>query len=257
MGAEGLPRGRPAPHDRLLPRVPLKPELTVVVPCRDEEGSVVRYPDELLAPLDALGLRWEAVIVDDGSRDGTAAAAEALAARRPEVRVVRLPANRGLGGALRAGFSAAEGEWIATIDADLTFRPASLGELLAEAKARDADLAAGSPFLRRGDLDAVPWARRLPSLLLNSLYRGLFGFALSAYTPVFRLYRAGPLRELPLESEGFEINAEIAALAMTRHWRVAEVPVPLGVRAAGVSKLARGRELSRHLRLIARLLASS
>lgn len=196
------------------------------------------------------------MIVDDGSLDETASVADSLAASRPHVRVVRLSPNRGLGGALRAGFEAARGEWIATLDADLTFRPEQLAELLAKAKEEKADLVSGSPFLRPGDMGDVPWARRLPSLMLNALYRGLFGLSLTSYTPVFRLYRAARLRELTLTSVGFEINAEIASRAMTRRWRVREVPTPLGTRSEGVSKLSRGREFARHLRLIARLLTS-
>lgn len=195
------------------------------------------------------------MIVDDGSTDGTAAAAAALTASRPEVSVVALTPNRGLGGALRAGFSAARGEWIATLDADLTFRPENLKALLAAAKTADADLVAGSPYLRAGDLKAIPWARRLPSLMLNALYRGLFSLALTSYTPVFRLYRAAKLKDLALTSDGFEINAEIAARALRDGWRAAEVPAALETRVSGVSKLRRWRELSRHLKLIARLLA--
>ena len=224
-----------------------------MVPCRDEAGNLPRYARELFPALDALGVSWEAVIVDDGSRDGTAAAAAALAAAEPRARVVTLSPNRGLGGALRAGFAAAKGELVATLDADLTFPPEYLKDLLAAAK--DADLVAGSPYLRPEGLRDVPWARRLPSLMLNALYRGLFGMKLTAYTPVFRLYRASLLRSMTLVSEGFEINAEIAARALLARRPVAEVHAPLLARTAGVSKLRRWRELRRHAALILRLLA--
>ncbi|MDX6770795.1 MAG: glycosyltransferase family 2 protein [Elusimicrobiota bacterium] len=225
----------------------------MVVPCHDEEGNLARYAAELLPALASLGRSFEVVIVDDGSNDGTGAAAARLAAADPRVRVVSLTPNRGLGGALRAGFAACRGEWVATLDADLTFRPAALAGLLEKADA-GADLVAGSPYLRPGDMAGVPWARRLPSLMMNALYRGLFGLALTAYTPVFRLYRAARLRELTLTSEGFEINAEIAARALLDGWKVAEAPAALETRVAGASKLRRWRELSRHAALIARLL---
>ncbi|MFI5362065.1 MAG: glycosyltransferase family 2 protein [Elusimicrobiota bacterium] len=231
--------------------------MTVVVPCHNEEGNVPRYADELLPALDAAGASYEVLIVDDGSTDATAAAAAAFAAARPEARVLRLPANRGLGAALRAGFAAARGEWIATLDADLTFRPAALREMLLAARAQGADLVAGSPYLRPGDMAGVPWLRRLPSLMINALYRGLFGLSLTAYTPVLRLYRASRLRELALTAEGFEINAEIAARGLQAGWRVAEIPAALETRMSGVSKLRRGRELARHLSLISRLLAAA
>lgn len=238
----------------MVPTGRLKPLLSVVVPCRDEVENLPRFPRELFAPLDALGVPWEAVIVDDGSRDGTSAEAHALAASRAGVTVATLVNGRGLGGALRAGFSAATGEWLAAVDADLTFRPEDLGAMLAVARETGADMVSGSPYLRRGDLDAVPWSRRLPSLMLNAFYRGVFGTTLTSYTPMFRVYRAARLRELPLVSDGFEISAEIAARARQSGWKTAEVPVPLGVRSAGASKLARGRELARHARLILRLL---
>ena len=226
------------------------------MPCHNEEGNIPRYAAELLPALDALGEPYEALIVDDGSTDGTAERADAFAAAHPGARVLRLTPNQGLGAALRAGFAAARGEWVATLDADLTFRPAALKEMLALARAENADLVAGSPYLRPGDLSGVSWRRRLPSLMLNALYRGLFGLELTAYTPVFRLYRAARLRELPLTAAGFEINAEIAARALLDRWRVAEIPAALETRTSGVSKLRRGRELARHLSLIYRLLAA-
>jgi dolichol-phosphate mannosyltransferase len=225
-----------------------------VVPCHNEAGNIPRYAAELLPALDALGEPYEVLVVDDGSTDGTPAAAAAFAAAHPQAEVIGLTPNRGLGAALRAGFAAARGEWIATLDADLTFRPAALKEMLALARTENADLVAGSPYLRPGDMAGVSWGRRLPSLMLNALYRGLFGLRLTAYTPVFRLYRAARLRELTLTAAGFEINAEIAARGLLAGWRVAEVPVALETRTAGVSKLRRWRELSRHTSLIAKLL---
>ncbi|MBI3288057.1 MAG: glycosyltransferase, partial [Elusimicrobia bacterium] len=104
------------------------------MPCCNEAENLSRYPRELFDVLDGFGLSWEAVLVDDGSTDSTAAAADALRARDERVRVVRLAPNRGLGGALRAGFSDARGEWIATLDADLTFPPALIKDLLAAAR---------------------------------------------------------------------------------------------------------------------------
>lgn len=194
------------------------------------------------------------LIVDDGSTDATAAAAGKLSATRKQTSLLSVFPNRGMGGALRAGFAAAKGSFIATLDADLTFAPAALSDLLAAATAAGADLVSGSPYLRPGDLDGVSWTRRLPSLMINALYRGLFGIRLSAYTPVLRLYRTSFIRSLDLVSNGFEINAEIAVRAMLAKRSVVEVPVSLGARAAGVSKLRRGRELKRHLALILRLL---
>lgn len=228
------------------------------MPCRDEAAAIARWPKDLFPALDALGAPWELIIVDDGSSDETAGAAAAAAAAAGAVertKVLRLSPGRGLGGALKRGFAECAGEWIAALDADLTFAPADLARLLDAARTAKADLVAGSPFLRAGDLAAVPWARRLPSLMLNAFYRGLFDMRLTAYTPMFRLYRAERLRELDPRAEGFEISAELAARAARAGWALAEVPVSLKTRTEGASKLRRGRELKSHLVLLARLLA--
>ena len=227
-----------------------------MVPCRDEEAAAARFPLDLYPALESLGVPFELLLVDDGSTDGTGPALERLAAVRKDTVVLRLWPNGGLGAALRAGFEAARGRWVATLDADLTFPPAALKAMLDEAEATGAVLVAGSPFLRRGDLDAVPWSRRLPSLMVNALYRGLFGLNLTAYTPMFRLYRTEFLRSLPLASAGFELSAEIAARAVLAKRPVTEVPAALGTRRTGASKLRPLREAGAHARLIARLLTS-
>lgn len=202
-----------------------------------------------------MGAPYEVILVDDGSTDETGAKAAELLQTRKDVRILRLTPNRGMGGAIRAGIGEARGEWIATLDADLTFPPSTLKDLLAAGVAAKADLVSGSPYLRPGDMAGVTWVRALPSLMINALYRGLFGMRLTAFTPVLRLYRASFVKRLDIKSNGFEINAEIAARALLDRRPVAEVPAPLLTRVAGVSKLQRGRELKRHVSLIVRLLS--
>lgn len=257
MGADGPPGRGPQAHDLVFSPNPLNSVLTVVLPCHNEAENIARYKDELFPVLDAFGIPYEVVIIDDGSLDDTSEAARALRAARKDVRLVTLAPNRGMGAAIRAGFAEARGEWIATLDGDLTFPPASLKDMYAAAVAGKVDLASGSPFLRPGDMADVSWVRTMPSLMINALYRGLFGRALTAYTPVFRLYRASFVKNMTIVSNGFEINAEIAARALIEKRPVVEVPAPLHARTAGASKLRRGRELKRHLALIFRLLAGS
>lgn len=225
------------------------------MPCHNEAGNIGRYPIDLFPALDALGVSYEVVLVDDGSVDDTADEARELLLTRKDLRIVTLSPNRGMGGAIRTGIAEARGEWIATLDADLTFPPAALKDMLAAGIEAKADLVSGSPYLRRGDMAGVSWVRALPSLMINALYRGLFGLRLTAYTPVLRLYRASFIKKLEVAADGFEINAEIAARALLDKRVVIEVPAPLLARVAGVSKLQRGRELKRHLSLIVRLLS--
>jgi len=229
--------------------------LSVVIACYNEEANIPRFAPELLPALKSLDQPWELVLVNDGSNDATAAALSTLAAGHSNIQIVSLPHNQGMGAALRAGFAQAQGDWIATLDADLTFSPADISRLLARQVETGADMIAGSPYLSSDGMAEISWTRRLPSLLINAFYRGLIDFRLTAYTPIFRLYRASVLKSLTLKSSGFEINAEIAARLLRARKKVAEVPVRLSVRREGTSKLNRGRELAHHLRLALELLA--
>ncbi|MDD5629476.1 MAG: glycosyltransferase family 2 protein [Elusimicrobia bacterium] len=227
--------------------------LSVVVPCCDEEAAAGRFAEELLPALDALAVPTEVIAVDDGSYDDTAAVLRNLAGERRNFRAVALSEHRGLGAAMRTGFAEASGDWIATLDADLTFHPSQLRALLDCQKATGADMVCGSPFLAPAGAAQVRWWRRLPSRWVNGLYRRLCGPRLTAYTAIFRLYRTEALRALRLESQGFEINAEIAARFLAAGKTVAEVPAVLTARRQGASKLSPLRELWRHGRLALRL----
>jgi dolichol-phosphate mannosyltransferase len=227
-------------------------KLSVVIPLYNEEANLALYPGELFPAIDALGLPWELVLVDDGSSDGTLAAARALAAARPGSVVVVHGKNRGLGAAVRTGFAAATGDRIVTLDADLTFDPCHVRRLVERFDRGDADLVIGSPAL--AGYHGVPWHRVALSNAANFLYQVVLGRRITAVTPIFRLYRAEALKGIELESEGFAINAEILAKLLLRSARVVEVPAPLGTRRHGVSKLDTRAEIGNHLRLLARIL---
>jgi dolichol-phosphate mannosyltransferase len=227
--------------------------LSVIVPCYDEEAAAARFADELFPALDALQVPYEVIAVDDGSYDDTGGELRNLAGERRNFRAVGHEYHRGLAAALRTGFAAASGDWIATLDADMTFHPSQLRALLDCQKETGADMVCGSPFLSPQGTAQVRWWRRWPSQWVNGLYRRICGPKLSAYTPIFRLYRTEALRCLRLTSTGFEINAEIAAGFLAAGRSVAEVPAVLTKRRRGSSKLSVFRDLWRHGRLALRL----
>jgi dolichol-phosphate mannosyltransferase len=229
--------------------------ISIVIPCFNECAIIERYAQALIAPLEALGVPFEIVAVDDGSTDGTRDALERLKPRAP-LEVAAHARNLGLGAALRTGFSRARGEWVVALDADLTFSPSAIGALVRRQQESGADLVSGSPFLRGGGFEGVSSSRRLPSLIINSFYRALFRRDFTSYTPIFRLYRAARLKSLALTADGFEISVEIAVRFMQAGWTVAETPVVLTERVLGCSKMSALRELSRHAKLAARLFFS-
>ena len=224
-------------------------ELSVVVPCCNEIGNLSRYPDELFGELSRLSIPTQVVFVDDGSTDGTPSGLERFASR-PGVTILRHERNRGLGAALRTGFSACAGDAIVALDADLTFHPKEIPALLS-AYTSGVDIVIGSPF--RGRMAGVHPVRRALSASVNGIYRFLLGAHITATSSIFRLYRTEALQRLSLVSEGFDINAEILVKTLRGGGRVVEVPVTLGRRTAGVSKINVRREIRNHLRMLARI----
>jgi len=232
-----------------------RPQLTVLIPCLDEEPNLRRLEDALFPVLDGLGFESEVLFIDDGSSDGTAEAVEQLSQRRPETRLVSHDRTRGIGASLKTGLEHAAGDQLVFLDADLTFHPRLISALIDSMDETGADLVSGSPVL--GGMPGVPLARRLPSLALNAFYRGLFDHSLTSYTPMFRLYQVTDLREIDIVSDGFEVSVEVLILLLRSGKRAAEVPAPLSLRQGGESKLRRWRELRAHMSLAWRLLRGS
>ncbi len=224
--------------------------LSAIFPAYNEAESLRRFPGDVIPVFESLRRPYEIIVVDDGSKDETAAVAEQLAG---PVRVVRHDRNRGLGAALRTGFQAAQGDLVVTLDTDLTFAPALVRKLLDRYDQGGVDVVSGSPSLA-GYAKEIPAYRVAISKAASIVYSGILGQRITAVSPILRLYRASDLAVLPLNSIGFDINAEILFLLIQRGKRVAEVPAPLTQRLHGESKLDYRREMRRHAKLISRML---
>jgi glycosyltransferase involved in cell wall biosynthesis len=215
--------------------------ISVVVPVHDEERTVALLYDELASALDSLGQEWEAVFVDDGSRDGSFAALTRLHAQAPNVRVVRLRRNFGKAAALVAGFDQARGETIVTIDADLQDDPAELPRLLAKLD-EGFDLVSGWKT-RRQD----PWSRRILSRLFNAVTSWMSGVRMHDMNCGLKAYRAEVAHGLRLYGE---LHRFIPVLAHHRGYRIAELPVNHRPREHGHSRYGLERYLRGFLDLL-------
>jgi 4-amino-4-deoxy-L-arabinose transferase-like glycosyltransferase len=204
--------------------------ISVVVPAHDEAPNLERLLREVHAALDPGGLAWELIVVDDGSTDETGAVLGRLAVADPRLRVLRLPRRCGQTAALRAGFGAASGAVIATLDADLQCPPAELPALLAALDG--ADLACG---VRAGRRD--PLTRRIASGLSNLARRCFLAPRLRDLACPLRAFRADALARLEAEMPLFDgAHRWLPALFTLAGLRVVQRPVVHQERAAGVSK---------------------
>jgi glycosyltransferase involved in cell wall biosynthesis len=146
-------------------------ELSVVVPMYDEEEVLPIFFERMRPLLDGLGISYELVVVDDGSRDRTAEMLSAATQDWPQLRLVRLLRNSGHQAALSAGFRRARGEYLVTIDADLQDPPEVIAELVAAAQAEDVDVVYGV----RSDRSSDTWAKRTTARLYYRLMCRLVG----------------------------------------------------------------------------------
>lgn len=223
--------------------------ISFIFPAYNEAENLKRFPTEVLPVFDALGEPYEILVIDDGSADDTAAVAASLGG---PVRLIRHDRNRGLGAAIKTGIREAKGDLVITMDTDLTFAPSLVPRLLERFRKGGVDVVSGSPKLAGYD-EKIPLYRKAVSYMATLVYAVVIGAWVRDVSPIFRLYKREQLLELPLETNRFEINAEILFHLVRRHRRIAEIPAPLTQRIHGESKLDYRKEIVRHLRLVWRM----
>lgn len=205
--------------------------LSLIIPAYNEEAVIAQAIAEADASLAAVAPEFEILIVDDGSRDGTAAAVRAAARQRPKVRLLRHAVNQGYGAALRTGFQAACHDRVAFTDADCQFDLADLARLV---PLTDQHEVAVGYRLDRQD----PWRRRFFSAGYNLLVRALLGTGVRDCDCALKVFRKDALAALLPESNGFLVNAEMLARARQQGFRIAETAVRHRPRFGGESKVS-------------------
>lgn len=206
----------------------MKPELSVVVPVYNEEAGLAKLFLRLYPALDALGISYEIVFVNDGSRDNTAVILADQFRLRPDVtRVVLFNGNYGQHMAILAGFEATRGDIIVTLDADLQNPPEEIGNLVA--KMREGYDYVGS--IRRERQDAA-W-RTYASKLMNHLRERITRIKMTDQGNMLRAYGRNVI---DLINQCSEVNTFVPALAYTFARKPAEIVVEHEERAAGESK---------------------
>jgi glycosyltransferase involved in cell wall biosynthesis len=224
-------RGHPAPAIP-APVPPGEPPgillegISVVLPAHNEEDNIAEAIRQALTAAESVSRRQEVIVVDDGSRDSTAALALALRLRDARVRLVRHEHNRGYGSAVRSGIRAAEMEWVVLTDADLQFDLGQLSDFVPHTL--DSELVVGYRAARQD-----PFVRRLNARGWNALVRLLFRIPARDVDAAFKLIRRDVLDGVALHSTGATIDTELFAKARRRGARMIELPVVHRPRPSG------------------------
>jgi len=225
-------------------------KLSVVIPARNEEGSIAATVQALTAALGREDIPYEILIVDDASTDGTADEVGRLAEGDADVRYLRSPYRNGFGFAVRAGLEAFTGDAVAIVMADGSDDP---DDLVAYHRLLSAgyDCAFGSRFMPGAKVTDYPRFKLAVNRVVNLGIRLLFGHGYNDTTNAFKAYRREVITNVqPLLSQHFNLTVEIPLKAVVRGFSYAVVPIRWHGRKQGTSKLRLEEMGSRYLFIV-------
>ena len=211
-----------------------KPFVSIIVPAFNEASIIEKNLSTLCEYMESLEdeYRWELIVVNDGSTDETGDLAEAFAGTRDNVYVLHHMYNFRLGQALRYAFSNCRGDYIVTMDSDLSYSPNHIERLLAKIRETRAKVVIASPYMKGGKVSNVPWLRKTFSVWANrflslTVTKDNLLPSLSTLTGMVRAYDGEFLRRLNLKAMDIDIQPEILYKAMILRARIVEIPAHL------------------------------
>jgi dolichyl-phosphate beta-glucosyltransferase len=204
-----------------------KPDLSIVIPAYNEELRLSPTVREIVAFCRGRGARFELILVDDGSQDGTSAVARTLCLDFSELKLIRLPANHGKGYAVRTGVVNALGHMVLFADADGATPIAEI-ERLEAAIDGGADISVGSRALRAHGVQVQAKVyRHFIGRTFHQLVQWLANAGVQDTQCGFKLFRSAVAQDLfsRMRMDGFSFDVELLVMARRRGYRVSEVPV--------------------------------
>ncbi len=203
-----------------------QPLISVIVPAYNEAALLADNVGQICAYMTTLEdeYRWELLIVNDGSSDGTREIADQLATANPNVLALHHPTNLGLGQTLKFGFANCSGDYVASLDVDLSYDVQHIGELITTLRDSSAKIVLASPYMQGGTIRNVPWLRRTLSILGNKFLSVFSKGRFSTLTSIMRVYDGPFIRSLDMRSMGMDIMPEMLYKAMVVHAKIEEAP---------------------------------
>lgn len=206
-----------------------RPLVSLILPAFNEATILadnLRVLQEYLGTL-ASRYRWEVIIVNDGSADDTGRIAEEQKGRFDNVRVLHHPGNFGLGQAFQTAFRQSRGDYVITLDIDLSYAPEHIGQLLERITTGRAKVVLASPYMKGGQISNVPWLRRMLSIWANRFLSFLAHADVSTLTCMVRAYDGPFIRSLSLRSTGMDVMPETLYKSMIMRARIGQIPAHL------------------------------
>jgi glycosyltransferase involved in cell wall biosynthesis len=204
-------------------------DVSVLVPAKDEAGNLPLFMEQAAAAFAGTGIRFEVIVIDDGSEDDTWPVLQRLVTQYDFLRVARHRVRRGIADALRTGYLRSRGEVLVFYPADLQFKPEDIPRLAAPILAGESDMVTG---FKQGDYE-----KKFVSRIYNGLSRALFHVPVKDLNSV-KAYRREIMETLPIRPDWHRYMIVIAA---AHGYTVTEIPVPLYPRHSGKSKFGIGR----------------
>ena len=229
--------------------------VTVVIPGYNEAEVLERNLAAIMGYLHGLRHQWrfEVLLVNDGSRDETGEIAERLMATYPNLSVIHHPANFGLGQALKTAFAASRGDYVITLDVDLSYSVRTIETLLSAIDGTAAKLVLASPYMEGGRTTNVPRLRLVLSRWANHMFSWLSGKQHVTFTCMVRAYDGPFIRALEPKAQGMGIMPEIVYKTMILGGRIEEVPAHLDWTA----QLVEAPKRSSSMRLLSHIVATA
>jgi glycosyltransferase involved in cell wall biosynthesis len=202
------------------------PLVSIVIPIYNEAHTIER----LLAVVRGIDIDKELILVDDGSDDDTRARLHEAAQRDARLRVIRHDRNLGKGAALRTGFAAARGQFVAVQDADLEYDPRELPKLLAPLLNGTADVVFGSRFAGGQPHRAAYYWHQAGNRILTGLSNLATGLKLTDVETGAKAFRRDVIHAIEIQEQGFGVEPELAAKMVAlrlngRPLRISEVAI--------------------------------
>lgn len=212
---------------------PQKPYLSIVVPVYNEEENVRPLYEKISTVCESIGVTYEVLFVDDGSKDNTYEVLTELRETTPHLSIIKFQENAGQTAAMAAGFEYAQGERIISMDGDLQNDPTDIPKLLLKLD-ENYDLVCGWRKERQDKF----WSRRVPSVIANWIISLVTGVAIHDNGCSLKAYRSEVIKQVPLYGE---MHRFIPAMSTIVGARIAEIVVKHHPRRFGTSKYGLGR----------------